>query len=90
MAVEQALIEQPAVDLAVAAVPFALTMPLALVELPGVPAAVRVVDTALALQQAIDQITAIASAVRQASVWRQRGFAVAASGEHQGQGEEGK
>ena len=84
------MLELAAIDLAVAAVPFALAMPLALVELAGVPAAIRVVDASLTLQQAIDQFTAIASAVRQASVRRQRRFAVAASGEHQGQGKECK
>ncbi|MNE63738.1 hypothetical protein D3C80_1591080 [compost metagenome] len=82
---EQALVEAATVDLAVAAVPFALTMPLALVELAGVPAAVRVVDATLALQQPIDQIAPIPTAIGQACVRRQQRFAVAACGEQQGQ-----
>ena len=85
LAIEQALLELPFIDLAVAAVPFALAMPLALVELPGVPTAVGVVHPALALQQPIDHIPAITPAVRQPCVGRQQGFAVAASGEQQGQ-----
>ncbi|VVN13932.1 hypothetical protein PS624_03978 [Pseudomonas fluorescens] len=86
LTVEQALLELAAIDLAIAAVPFALTMPLTFVELAGIPTAVGVVDTALTLQQAIDQFTAIASAVRQARIRGQQRFAVAARGEHQGQG----
>ncbi|MNH34645.1 hypothetical protein D3C79_952530 [compost metagenome] len=70
--------------------PFALALPLAFVEFAGVPAAVGIVDAPLALQQAIDQVTAIASAVRQAGVRRKWRFAVAARGEHQGQGKECK
>ncbi|MNI47962.1 hypothetical protein D3C73_1025050 [compost metagenome] len=68
LAIEQALLELPAIDLAIAAMPFTLAMPLALIELAGVPAAVRVVDAALALQQPVDQLPAIASTVRQAGI----------------------
>ena len=90
LAVEQPLIELPAIDLAIAAVPFTLAVPLAFIELTGVPAAIRVVDPALALQQAIDHVATIASAVRQPRIRGQQRFAISASGEHQGQGNECK
>src|SRR5450830_258604 len=70
LAVEQALLELALVDLAIAAMPLAVALPLAMVELAGVPAAAGVVDTALALQQPIDHFAAIATAVRQTSVRR--------------------
>jgi hypothetical protein len=79
--VKQAVLELAAIDVAVAGVPFAGTMPLAILELTGIPTAVGVVDPALALQQAIDDIAAVTAAVGQTCVWGRQWFALAASRE---------
>ncbi|MNJ65792.1 hypothetical protein D3C77_618310 [compost metagenome] len=84
---EQPCGELAAVHLAVAAVPFALAVPLAVLEGTGVPAAVGVVDPSLALQQAIDHLPPVPPTVRQARVRREQRFAIAAGGEQQDQGD---
>ncbi|MNH26698.1 hypothetical protein D3C79_867630 [compost metagenome] len=89
-AVEQALLKLAKVDLAIAAMPLALTMPLAIMEVAGIPAAVGVIDAPFALQQAIDDLAPEAAAIGQAGIrWRQR-FAIATGGEQQGQGKGNK
>lgn len=86
-ALEQPFAELAAVHLAIAAVPFALAVPLAILEGAGVPAAVGVVDASFTLQQAIDHLATVAAAIGQACVrWRQR-FAFATGGEQHDQGE---
>ncbi|MNN43019.1 hypothetical protein D3C81_1572350 [compost metagenome] len=86
-ALEQAGGELAAVDLAIAAMPLALTMPLAILEAAGVPAAVGVVDAPFALQQAVNHLAPVTTAVGQARIrWQQR-FAIATGSEQQGQGE---
>lgn len=72
LALIQALLEAAFVDVAIAGMPFPLTLPKPVYKLAGVPPAVGVVDPSLALQQAVDHVATVASAIGQAAVWRQK------------------
>ncbi|MNP00096.1 hypothetical protein D3C76_918800 [compost metagenome] len=86
-ALEQALGELPAIDLAIAAVPLALPVPLAILEGARVPAAIGIIDAPFTLQQAVDDLAPVAAAVGQPRIRRRQRFAIAAGSEQQDQGE---
>ena len=90
LAMEQAEVELTGVALAASALPGAGPLEQAILELALVIGTIGVVEAPFALQAAVHHLAAVAATIGQHGVGWQQGFAFAARGQQQGEGERGE